>query len=153
MLLFGSLTACQAPTSPSDSYAGRWCPIDSTIVYTIEYPLGVTTLRYLPGFQQGTYSLSLDGHGNVTSKGVYRGSFLSEGDTVSGYFAFPLSSTKGHYAIGQAYLMFVWPYPEAGPTWFWEVARHALTSSGWETQLDDADDNWRVHARFLWERC
>lgn len=148
------LVAC-APTAPLDTLVGTWCPIDSLTRYVVESPLGVPTFSYVAGSATARYALTFDGRGNVRATGSYVGTFVAPDSSRSvSHFVLPLAGVLGHYTLREVYIRFGWPTPEAGPTWFWEVARHPLTTTGgWATQLDDNEGAWRVFLRFVWERC
>ena len=142
-----------SPVQPPDFMAGTWCPIDSLTAYVFEHPVGLINLTYVKGINP--YKLVFDGYGHVKSDGVYEGIFLNviDSSTFESNFILPLQGIEGSYEIGEAYLRFYWPYPEAGPTWFWEIARHPIFGKDWATQLDYNDLNFRIYLRFSWERC
>ncbi len=146
---------------PSDAMAGRWCPVDSLTSSDVEQPVGTLVSRYQPGTAVTRYRLTFDGRGGVVAEGLYAGRFAwLTGDggwvTDTASFLLPRTGVAGRYEIGQAYLRLAWPYPAAGPTWFWEIARNTVVGpdGSWRTLLDDSEgDAWRFYTRLSWERC
>jgi len=139
--------ACGAPIMPPT----RYCPIDSLTVYRYSVGDGTFTFRS-PGISN--YSLTFQNE-TVTPSGTYYATFFdSLSNYQEGYFTLPLAGISGSYRFHGDSLTFEWPF-KAGPTWFWERARHSAPgpTGRWETALDDSLPGLVVHLRFTWEVC
>ncbi len=150
-----ALVGClNTTTEPLDPFNGYWCPIDSLTVYKVSDSTEVL-LRYMANSQVGEYRLHFNGKGLVISTGEYTGQALIGLDTIPYTFSLPLANVRGAYEQKDIYLRFNWPWPEAGPSWFWEVARHPITARGWETEFDYLvpSQNLAIYSRIYWEPC
>lgn len=150
LLAIAWLLAC-ASGDPAGVAAERFCPIDSLTTYN--WLNRGDTISYIPS-GRAAYSLTFD-RGRVTPVGRYDGLFRSAADgTLSqGNFTLPTSGVEGHYAVTGDSMTLVWPL-SAGPTWFWEVARHSAPRKRWETVLDDSTHGvGPIQVHFTWELC
>ena len=152
------LIACRSPVlAPLDLLAGQWCPVDSLTQYSYTTPHD--SITYVPGEATNSYHMDLDGRGLATADGTYTGRFTqrdSIGVMHTSQQAFTLPVARGIYDLREVTIVFTFPYPDAGPTWFWEIARHEWDPAditGWQTVVDWTGAGAREHLLLGWHRC
>jgi hypothetical protein len=163
--------ACSAPTASLEP-ATTYCVVDSLIDYHAENPDLGASERYLPGTMVSAYRLTLRPDGVSVPAGALTGLFhitTETGDTLDGPATFNLPGDSvvvdwspsppgihGTWRVARDAMHLAWPYPAAGPTWFWEFAQHTAPDSAghWSTALDYGEPGiWAMHLRFEWEPC
>lgn len=154
-LALALLAACGSSVSPIpiDPLSGTYCPVDVLTEYSWENPLGNTIIEYVPSLTGGGYTLALQ-DGKATPAGVYNGTFRTSTGIVPGWFTLP--AKPGTYiSTRDGTLVFQFPYPNGGPTWFWELAKHRADGLILETVLNDTTTlpGSRVYLHMTWQRC